>query len=206
VSSAVALLPAAGPDGRGDSRLLGGWLGWLRERIAPQWRAGEWDQDRLLFTGDPGSAATVIAVCPLPGCGVTMSDPHWSGYCKTCHDEFTASGLDKAAFEAAYTRGNRRLNVYRRDKECEVPACRRDAYGFGLCVTHYRGWVKARDRPGADRAAWIAARGPATVPEPCSVLACDRERASAAALLCRVHDRRWQLHQRAAGDGASLMA
>lgn len=206
MSSSVALLPASGPGGRGDSRLLDGWLGWLRERIDPQWRAGEWDLGRLLFTGDPASAATVIAVCPLPGCGVTMNDHHWSGYCKTCHDEFTASGLDKAAFEAAYTRGNRRLNVYRRDKECEVPACRRDAYGFGLCVTHYRGWVKARDRPGADRAAWIAVRGPATVPEPCSVLACDRERASAAVLLCRVHDRRWQLYQRAAGDESSLMA
>ncbi len=206
MSSVIALLPAGGPDGRGDSELLDGWLGWLRERIDPQWRAGEWDQGRLLFTGDPASPATVVAVCPLPGCGVTVNDPHWSGYCKTCHDEFTASGLDKAAFEVAYTRGNRRLNVYRRDKECEVPACRRDAYGFGLCVTHYRGWVKARDRPGADRAAWIAARGPATVPEPCSVLACDRERASATVLLCRVHDRRWQLHQRAAGDEASLMA
>jgi len=204
VSSSAALLPAAGPDGRGDSGLLDGWLGWLRERIGPQWRAGEWDQDRLLFTGDPASAATVVAVCPLPGCGVTMNDPHRSGYCKTCHDEFTASGLDKEAFEAAYTRGNRRLNVYRRDKACEVPACRRDSYGFGLCVTHCRGWVKARRRPGADRAAWIAARGAATAPEPCSVLACDRERASATVLLCRVHDRRWELHQRAAGDAASL--
>ena len=206
MSSATALLPAAGPDGRGDSQLLEGWLGWLGERIDPQWRASEWDRDRLLFAGDPASAATVIAVCPLPGCGVTMNDPHSSGYCKTCHDEFTASGLDKEAFKAAYTRGNRRLNVYRRDKACEVPACRRDSYGFGLCVTHYRGWVKARRRPGIDRTAWIAARGAATAPEPCSVLACDRERASATVLLCRVHDRRWQLHQRAAGDEASLMA
>lgn len=72
-------------------------------------------------------------------------------------------------------------------------------------MTHYRGWVKARDRPGADRAAWIAARGPATNPKPCAVLACGRERASATILLCRVHDRRWQLHQRAAGDDAALM-
>lgn len=206
MSRAVALLPAAAPDERGDGQLLGGWLGWLRERLDPQWRAGEWDPARLLFTGDPASPATVVAVCPLPGCGVTINDPHWSGYCKTCHDEFTASGLGKEAFEAAYTRGNRRLNVYRRDKACEVPACRRDSYGLGLCVTHYRGWVKARDRPGADRAAWIAARGPATNPEPCAVLACGRERASATILLCRVHDRRWQLHQRAAGDDAALTA
>ena len=206
MSGAVALLSAAGPDERGDSRLVEGWLGWLRKRTDPRWRAGEWDQGRLLFTGDPASAATVIAVCPLPSCGVTMNDPHASGYCKTCHDAFTASGLDREAFEAAYTRGNRRLNVYRRDKACEVPACRRDAYGFGLCVTHYRGWVKARSRPGADLAAWTAARGAATPPEPCSVLACDRERASAMVLLCRVHDHRWQTHQRAAGGGASLTA
>lgn len=120
MSRAVALLPAVAPDERGDGQLLGGWLGWLRERLDPQWRAGEWDPARLLSTGDPASPATVVAVCPLPGCGATINDPHWSGYCKTCHDEFTTSGLGKEAFEAAYTRGNRRLNVYRRDKACEV--------------------------------------------------------------------------------------
>jgi integrase len=204
--SSLATLPAAGPDGRGDGELLAGWLAWLGERIDQQWRAGEWDQDRLLFTGDPASPATVVFVCPLPGCGVTMHAPHWSGYCKTCHDKLTASGLDKEAFEAAYTRGNRRLNVYRQDRACEVPACRRDAYGLGLCVTHYRGWVKARDRPGADRAAWIAAREAATAPEPCSVLACDRERASVTILLCRVHQHRWRLRQRATAGDAALMA
>ena len=92
MSSAVALLPAAAPDERGDGQLPDGWLGWLRERLDPQWRASEWDPARLLFTGDPASPATVVAVCPLPGCGVTINDPHWSGYCKTCHDEFTTSG------------------------------------------------------------------------------------------------------------------
>ena len=43
MSSATALLPAAGPDGRGDRELLAGWLAWLGERIDSQWRAGEWD-------------------------------------------------------------------------------------------------------------------------------------------------------------------
>lgn len=206
MSSAATLL-AAGPDGRGDGRLLAGWLGWLRERLDPQWRAGEWDQDRLLFTGDPASPATIVAVCPLPGCGVTMNDPHRSGYCKTCHDELTASGLGKEAFEAAYTRRNRRLSVYRREKTCEVPACRRDSFGLGLCVTHYRSWVKARSRPGTGRAAWMAALEAATSPGPCAVLACDRERASAAILLCVTHHRKWQRHQHGAGaarDDAGL--
>jgi hypothetical protein len=66
MNSAIPL-SASGPGGRGDGQLIAGWLGWLRERLDPQWRTGEWDQDRLLFTGDPASPATVVAVCPLPG-------------------------------------------------------------------------------------------------------------------------------------------
>jgi integrase len=205
VTTDIALL-AAGPGGRGADQLVSDWVAWLRERLDPQWRSGEWDQDRLLFTGDPARPGTVVAVCPLPGCGVTMNDPHSSGYCKTCHDELADSGLDKAAFEVAYMRRNRRLNVYRREKTCDVPACGRDSWGLGLCVTHYRSWVKVRSRPGIDRAAWMAARRPSASPGPCAVLACDRERASAAICLCRIHNDKWRRHQRdadsARGDAA----
>jgi len=207
--SSLATLPAAGPGGHGDGQLLDGWLAWLRERIDPQWRPGEWDQGRLLFTGDPANPATGVSVCPLPGCGVTVSDLFSPGYCKTCRDEFAASGLGKEAFEAAYMRQNRRLNVYRSERVCDVPACERDYWGLGLCVTHYRSWVKARDRPGADRATWMAALGASARPDPCAVLACDRERASLVVPLCRVHHGKWQRRQRDAGptdDDAALAA
>jgi integrase len=207
--TSVTALSAPGPRGHADrnGQLLADWLGWLRERLDPQWRTGEWDEGLLLFTGDPASPRTVVAVCPLPGCGVTMNAPHSSGYCKTCHDEFTESRLDKDAFEAAYTRRNRRLNVYRQDRACEVPACGRDPLGSGLCVTHYRSWVKARRRPGTDRAAWTAALGASASPGRCAVLACDREKASGVTSLCQTHYRKWLRHLGSAeGDGAGLVS
>jgi hypothetical protein len=159
--------PVPEADGHaGEPRLIADWVVWLGERLDAQWRGGEWDENLLLFTGDPDSPHTIVTVCPLPSCGVTTNSPHASGYCKTCHDEFMESGLTKEAFEASYTRRNRRLNVYRRETLCEVPVCRRDSHGQGLCVTHYRSWVKARDRPDIDRVAWMAALGPAAVPGP----------------------------------------
>lgn len=186
MSTIIALqVPAA--DGHGDGQLIADWLGWVRDRLDPQWRSSEWDQDRLLFTGDPASPRTIVSVCPLPGCGVTINDPHASGYCKTCHDEFTASGLDRGVFEAAYTRRNRRLSVYRRDKTCEVPVCGRDAAGLGLCVTHYRSWVKIRNRPGTGRIAWMATLSASASPGPCAIRGCDRERASTVISLCTTH-------------------
>jgi integrase len=204
--SSLAALPAAGPGGHGDGQLLDDWLCWLRERIDPRWRAGEWDQDRLLFTGNPANPATVVAVCPLPGCGATVNSPSPEGYCRTCRDELTASGLDKEAFEAAYIRRERRLSFYRQEGACEVPACGRVANGTGLCATHYTSWRKARRRPGTDRDAWMASLGPAASPGLCAVLACHRERASQPITLCTTHYRKWKLHRDAAGDDAALAA
>jgi integrase len=191
----------------GEARLVTDWVVWLRERLDPQWRCGEWDESLLLFRGDPGNPRTSVTVCPLPGCGVTTNDPHSSGYCKTCHDEFVESGLAKEEFEATYTRSNRRLNVYRQDKICEVLACRRDSVGLGLCVIHYRSWVKVRNRPGIDRTVWMAVLGPATKPESCGVLACQRERTSVRTGLCRTHHNKWRTWssgEGVAGDDVAL--
>lgn len=35
-----------------------GWLQWLRARLDPGWRVGEWDGQILLFTGDLASPRT----------------------------------------------------------------------------------------------------------------------------------------------------
>ncbi len=55
---ALRVVPDAGTRGgqHGDQ----GWAGWPRTRLDPVWRAGEWDGETLLFSGDeiPSSAAT----------------------------------------------------------------------------------------------------------------------------------------------------
>ena len=44
-----------------------GWLEWLRARLDPAWRGGEWDGMTLLFTGDLDSARTAAWPCRTPG-------------------------------------------------------------------------------------------------------------------------------------------
>jgi hypothetical protein len=185
----------------GDSVLVNDWVGWLRERLDSHWRPGEWDAELLLFTGDPGNPRTRVKVCPLPSCGITVGELHSSGYCKICHDEFMSSGLTKPEFEAVYTRANRRLNVHRSEAICGVPACRRDVLAQGLCVTHYRSWVKARGRAEIDRDAWMASQRPAAEVARCRVLGCSRQRRSPRTGLCHTHQAKWRAWSTAGGAG-----
>ena len=62
--------PRAGPGGRKCARL------------DPGWRAGEWDGETLLFTGDLDSARTAAWPCRTPGCPTATRRP--SGRCDGC--------------------------------------------------------------------------------------------------------------------------
>lgn len=39
------------------------WTAWLRHQLDPGWRAGEWDGERLLFTGDLHHPRTAVWKC-----------------------------------------------------------------------------------------------------------------------------------------------
>ncbi|MGH3896691.1 MAG: hypothetical protein ACRDTA_00265 [Pseudonocardiaceae bacterium] len=175
------------------------WTAWLRERLDPDWRSGEWDESLLLFTGDPRNPRTSVGVCEVAGCGVTIQAQSL-GYCATCSDAYRQSGLTKEDFEATYSRQFNRANVTRDAAECDVPACARKTHGQGLCVTHYRSWVKARNRPWIDRTAWMATLKPAADARPCRVLACPRDQTNLNGL-CRTHHRKWQLYSETAELG-----
>ena len=65
MSQAAQAAAAAAGAGRGQFADGRGWLDWLQARIAPGWWAGEWDGQRLLFTGDlssPRSAGSPAAI------------------------------------------------------------------------------------------------------------------------------------------------
>jgi hypothetical protein len=74
-----AMQAAAAVDAREDRHAEHGWLEWLRARLDPAWRAGEWDGEALLFTGDLGSARTAAWPCRTPGCTTATRRP--SGRC-----------------------------------------------------------------------------------------------------------------------------
>ena len=52
-----------------------GWVAWLRARLDPAWRPGEWDGETLLFTGDLNSARTAAWPCRTPGCPTATRRP-----------------------------------------------------------------------------------------------------------------------------------
>ncbi|MGH3408012.1 MAG: hypothetical protein ACRDRJ_36760, partial [Streptosporangiaceae bacterium] len=59
-----------------------GWLDWLRGQLDQAWRAGEWDSEALLFTGDLRSPRTAAWPCRTPGCPTATRRA--SGRCDGC--------------------------------------------------------------------------------------------------------------------------
>jgi len=101
---------------RGEPRDARGWAGWLRDRLDPAWRAGEWDGGALLFTGDLDSARTAAWPCRTPGCPTATR--RTSGRCDGCRRARVDSGLCWTDFDTAPPpRGTRPL----RPGNCSVP-------------------------------------------------------------------------------------
>ena len=167
-----------------------GWLEWLRPQLDPAWRAGEWDGQTLLFTGDLTSARTASWPCRTLGCPTATRRP--SGRCDGCRRARVGAGLSWAEFDAAPPpRVTRPLQPGR----CTVPGCEGDLHCSGLCFRHERAWGKDRTEPAA---AFIARARPLARAAGCQVPGCDRESITRRGL-CRFHDQRLLRRQRLIG-------
>jgi hypothetical protein len=194
----VAAFPArSGPTVHrpDETQLVTEWTQWLRERLDAQWRRSEWTESLLMFVGDPSNPHTSVGACTVAGCGVPIAVLS-KGYCVPCLDAFRASGLTREAFEATHKRAFHRGNVSRSSAPCAVPLCARTVTADDLCLSHYRSWVKVRER--RDKAEWIAQRNALAAKESCRVTGCPRERVGLDGL-CRPHRNKWRLW--AAGEG-----
>ncbi len=182
---------AAAPVEAGEERHgEHGWLEWLRPQLDPAWRAGEWDGQALLFTGDLTSARTASWPCRTPGCPTATRRP--SGRCDGCRRARVGAGLSWAEFDAAPPpRVTRPLQRGR----CAVPGCGGDLHCAGLCFRHERAWGKDRTEPVA---AFIARARPLSRAAECQVPGCDRESITRRGL-CRFHDQRLLRRQRVIG-------
>jgi len=168
-----------------------GWLEWLRARLDPTWRGGEWDGEILLFTGDLDSARTAAWPCRTPDCPTATRRP--SGRCDGCRRARVSTGLCWADFDAAPpARGTRPLQR----GACSVPGCEGDRHCAGLCFRHERVWGKDRTEPVA---VFIARARPLARAEQCRVAGCDRERISRRGL-CHFHGQRLQRRGLLGGD------
>ena len=169
-----------------------GWLAWLRARLDPSWRAGEWDEETLLFTGDLHSPRTAAWPCRTPGCPTATR--RTSGRCDGCRRARIGAGLSWAHFDAAPPpRTVRPLTPAR----CTVPGCESDLYCDGLCFRHERAWRKDTSEP---MAVFIARARPLTLAAECRVAGCGRESITRRGL-CRFHD--YRLHHRLGTAGRS---
>jgi integrase len=186
---ALRVVPRAGDRGirPGDQ----GWVAWLRARLDPAWRPGEWDDETLLFTGDLNSARTAAWPCRTPACPTATRRP--SGRCDGCRRARVGAGLSWADFDAAPP--PRATRALRRDP-CSVPGCDSDRHCRGLCFRHERCWGKDRTEPIA---VFIARAGALTRAAPCQVAGCDRE-SIARRGLCRFHGQRLQRRGMLSGD------
>jgi integrase len=190
-----ALRAAASADARQERLGEHEWPEWLRARLDPAWRAGEWDSEALLFTGDLGSARTAAWPCRTPGCTTATRRP--SGRCDGCRRARVSAGLPWAEFDSAPPpRATRPL----RRGRCAVPGCEGDLHCAGLCFRHERCWGKDRSEPVA---MFIARARPLPRAAECRVAGCDRE-SIARRGLCRFHDQR--LHRRGLLTGDDLAA
>jgi integrase len=173
-----------GHAGRGPDR--SGWLEWLRARLDPGWRAGEWDGETLLFTGDLHSPRTAAWPCRTPGCPTGTRRP--SGRCDGCRRARVGAGLAWAQFDAAPP--PRLTRPLHRDR-CTVSGCEGDLHCDGLCFRHERAWRKDTSEP---LAVFIARARPLPQAAECRVAGCDRE-VIVLRGLCRFHNQRLRRHR-----------
>jgi site-specific recombinase XerD len=185
VGTAAAAAREAGPQP--------GWMDWLRARLDPGWRAGEWDERLDLFTGDLCSDQTAAWACRTPGCaGVTR---YHHRRCNNCRRARSGLDVDWDAFDAAPPRHRIRPD----DRgACAVPGCQGERHCAGLCFRHERSW---RKNPAEPVASFATRARPLARGADCRVAGCGRETISRRGL-CRFHDHR--LHRR--HDVASLGA
>lgn len=174
-----------------------GWLRWLRARLDPAWRAGEWDERMLLFSGDLASPRTVAWPCRTPGCPTVTRRS--TGRCEGCRRARIDTGMGWAEFDAAPPpRARRPL----RPGRCSVPDCQGDLHCSGLCFRHERLWGKNRREP---LVAFIDRARPLARAADCRVPGCDRERITGRRGLCRFHDNRFlRAHRKVAVSDREL--
>jgi integrase len=162
-----------------------GWQQWLVDHVSLTWRAGEWDQARLLFTGDLASDRTAAWPCRTPGCP-TATRRH-AGRCESCRRALTYAGVSEEAFDAAPTRRATRPLLL---GSCSVPGCGGELLCRGLCFRHERSWRKVKSEPLED---YVARAHPLPRLTDCAVAGCAREQVSRR-MLCRFHDNRFRRH------------
>ena len=174
------------------------WVAFLGERLLPEgeWRPGEFDAERWLFSGDPDNPMTTSTYCRVAACSAVVAS---RCICNPCQRAMAASGADQEQFAANYRPAltHRALTgeacvVSRDGQHCQR---RRISNQTGLCQAHSGKWNLTRRRLGIGMDEW---RGTVARPLParpaCLVTGCAGD-ARLDVRLCGQHFRVWRLGQ-----------
>jgi integrase len=188
---ADALLAPA-PQKEGD------WIEYLKSRIDPLWRPGEYDHESLTFFPDPDNPRTSLKVCSRPQCDVRGDG---AVLCPSCGKDWRAARETGTTLEEFLQTPRTR---FVRRYGCLVPECPRSHRRNGLCGAHAEQQTKAaRKNPGLSVDDWMTEAAPTPFPpaDPCLAL-CGEDRTHASGL-CNEHQRQFANHS-AANPGAPL--
>jgi integrase len=178
------------------------WVQHLQAALVPQgeWRTGEFDPARWLFTGNPDNPATTSTRCKVRACDTVVTSRRMCNQCRRAWDE---SGLAAETFVATYRPSlTRRRRAERRVVECDGVGCqrRRLSNRTGLCHGHTNHWKRQGKRTGLTLKRWSTeAARPLPAREPCSVLGCLAD-SKLDSRLCGSHFGSWQRGQRGKPD------
>lgn len=75
------------------------WTRYLHALLAAEWRVGEFDPQRWLFTGDPANPRTTTTRCRVVRCDAAVGS---RTFCGPCQRRRQQTGLDPAAFAATH--------------------------------------------------------------------------------------------------------
>ncbi len=174
------------------------WVAFLQARLFPagEWRPGEFDPERWLFSGDPDNPMTTSTCCLVAACTSVVASRQM---CNACERAMADSGLDRDTFVASYqpTARHRALTgeacvVTRDGVRCQR---RRISNQTGMCQFHSGKWNLRGHRLGITLEAWCHTVARPLPPRPACLVAGCRSDARLVIRLCGRHFRDWRLGQ-----------
>jgi integrase len=188
--------PGTVPPGMAD-----GWMAWLRENTADNWRLLEWNPSTLVFTGDIDNPRTVVFRCGVAACDQLASA---RSLCTACGKAHKASGMLLKEFKATFVPVRDRA-ITGAQLRCRVQDCPRDSHLWGLCSSHASLRQKELDRNASSALDdWVARQQPYEPVPSCRVRGC-RYDGRGQHGLCFQHGRRYRQHP-ASNTGAPVPA
>ncbi|MDE3206345.1 MAG: site-specific integrase [Acidobacteriota bacterium] len=180
------------------------WVAFLADRLWPEgeWRPGEFDPERWLFSGDPDNPMTTSARCLVAACTSVVASRQ---ICNACERAMADSGLNADDFLSSYQPPLRRRAltgeacvVIRDGVRCQR---RRISNQTGMCQFHSGKWNLRDRRLGITLEEWCHTVAQPLPPRPACLVAGCRADARLDVRLCGGHFRDWRLGQASLAAG-----